>query len=312
MVIHHAGGGTLGKQNFDHEMLCYFAGNDYSANRNDRYEMNFYAAALLGSGRDQIFLKRNLIASGVGLRNRLLSFVDINLIEGAFKFWLNPQLKDKKVFIDSGAFSAFTRGAVIDIQKYCDWLKQNLREITVYAGLDVIGDWQASAKNQAYMEAHGLNPILAFHYGSPLSELERICKAYDYFAFGGMVSLAKKRNEMVAWLDRCFAVVKKFWPKKVHCFGVTAQPILERYPFYSCDSTAAIMGGGMGRVMDFKNGRLLHSDWVEELYAGHYQTADKDGKSGHLDRRIHNIKAMGAFEKYITALWAKRGIVWDG
>lgn len=273
-----------------------------------RDEMNFYAAATLGDCQGSIDLEKNI---STGLRNRLLSFADVDLVKGAFQFWLSPQLKEKKVFIDSGAFSAFTRGVKIDIKKYCDWLKQNMSEITVYAGLDVIGDWQASAKNQDYMEAQGLKPLPTFHFKSPIAELERIAKKYDYFALGGLVPLSRKKPTLNGWLDKCWQVIKKHWPKKVHCLGITAQPILEKYPFYSCDSTAAIMGGGMGRVMDFKNGRLSHSDWVEELKEGHYQTADKNGKSGHLDRRIHNIKAMVAFEKYITALWSKRGITWD-
>ena len=42
------------------------------------------------------------------------------------------------VFLDSGAFSAWTRGMEIDIQKYIEFIKQNQDIITVYANLDVI------------------------------------------------------------------------------------------------------------------------------------------------------------------------------
>lgn len=313
MIIYHAGGGILGDKNLESEMFFYFAGTDYRANKDEKYEMNFYAAGndVLGDNIGNKELEYVNRALKVGLRNRLLSFVDVDLVKGAFQFWLNPQLQDKKVFIDSGAFSAFTRGAKIDIKKYCDWLKQHLQEIEVYAGLDVIGDWQASAKNQDYMEAQGLKPLPTLQFKSPIAELERIVKKYEYFALGGLVPLSRSKPVLNAWLTKCWSVIKKYWPRKVHCLGITAQPILEKYPFYSCDSTAAIMGGGMGRVMDFVGGKLSHSDWVTELKEGHYQTADKDGKSAHLDRRIHNIKAMVAFEKYITELWKKRGIVWN-
>lgn len=289
-------------------MKLYHAGTDFCANRDDKYEMNFYAAATIGDCDKSVILKKNIHS---GLRNRLLSYADVDLVKGAFSFWLSPSLREKKLFIDSGAFSAFTRGVKIDIKEYCEWLKINLKEIEVYANLDVIGDWKSSAKNQAFMESQGLKPLPTFHYQSPLNELERICKQYSYFALGGLVPLSKKRPTLMAWLDKCFAVIKKQWPKKIHCLGITAQPILERYPFYSCDSTAAIMGGGMGRVMNFEQGKLSHSDWVTELKEGVYQTADKDGKSGHLDRRIHNIEQMVAFERHITDLWTRRGITWN-
>lgn len=342
MIVYHAGGGTLGSNNLKCEMILYngvndhFAVNDhflisyankdkcsaeylklmklyqartdFVANKDEKYEMHFYAAATLGDCEKSNILEKNVYN---GLRNRLLSFADVDLVKGAFQFWLNPSLKEKRLFVDSGAFSAFTRGAQIDIQKYCDWLKQNLAQITVYAGLDVIGDYKASAKNQEYMEAQGLKPLPTFHFKSPIEELERIVSRYDYFALGGLVPLSKNKPVLNAWLTKCMSVIKKHWPKRIHCLGITSQPILERYPFYSCDSTAAIMGGGMGRVMNFAHGKLSHSDWVTELKEGEYQTADKDGKSGHLDRRIHNIKAMVEFEKYVTDLWARRGIIWN-
>ncbi len=42
------------------------------------------------------------------------------------------------VFLDSGAFTAWTKRVEIDIQKYIEFIKQNQDVLTVYANLDVI------------------------------------------------------------------------------------------------------------------------------------------------------------------------------
>ena len=52
------------------------------------------------------------------------------------------------LFLDSGAFSAETQGAKIDIQEYIDFIKEHQDVIEVYANLDVIGDPVSTWKNQ--------------------------------------------------------------------------------------------------------------------------------------------------------------------
>lgn len=160
------------------------------------------------------------------------------------------------------------------------------------------------------MEREGLSPLPTFHFRSPLSELERLCDRYEYIALGGLVPLARNHQVLVPWLKKCFSVIKKFWPRRVHALGVTSQPILEAFPFFSCDSTSAIMGAGMGRVILFKDGAMHTSKWTDELRRGLYKTADKDCGSAHPERKIFNIISMLKFEEYITDLWISRGIVW--
>ena len=50
-------------------------------------------------------------------------------------------MKNNKVelFLDSGAFSAFTQKVTIDIQEYIAFIKEHEDIIDVYANLDVIG-----------------------------------------------------------------------------------------------------------------------------------------------------------------------------
>ena len=256
----------------------------------------------------------NSIQSKNGLRNRLLSYVDIDAVKGVFQFWLNSELKEKRLFLDSGAYSAFTRGVEIDLDAYIEFVKKWENEIEVYAGLDVIGDHKKTLENIQYMESKGLKPLPTFHHGEPFDFLEFLCKNYKYIAIGGMAQLGRSRPKFKKWLDQCWVIMKKYFPIKVHGFALTSQWVLEQYPFYSVDSTSAIMGGGMGRIINFQNGKLEHSDWQEQGKQGKLLNCvdrfDVDG-SAHLSRRIHNIIQMMKFEEYITSLWAKRGVVWD-
>ena len=59
-----------------------------------------------------------------------------------------------KVFLDSGAFSAFTKGVEVDLPGYCDYIHRNMDIIEVVDGalcasvLDGIGDPKATYENQ--------------------------------------------------------------------------------------------------------------------------------------------------------------------
>jgi hypothetical protein len=281
--------------------------------------MRLYIA---GNGRQA---ESDLIDYKTGARNRLLSYAFIDdWADLAFQFWVAERPESASVFLDSGAFSAMSRGSKIDMDKYCAYIEQHREALACYAALDVIGDWRATAVNLDVMLQRGLRPVPCFHRGSPWEELDRIAREHEYIALGGMVGGEGKRgttteDDLSPHLDRCFAIIKRHWPVKVHVFGVVAQWVLEKYPLYSADSSSAIMGAGMGRVSQFKGGRLRSMPWTEYGQATH-DGAVMDGvgrtegrsKSAHPGRRKRNIEAMLALERYVTDLWAQRGVVWDG
>lgn len=213
--------------------------------------------------------------------------------------------KGIEYFLDSGAFSAFTKREKIDVKQYIDFIKETKSLWTVYAGLDVIGDYRKTAKNLETMEQAGLQPLPTFHFRSPLSELERICKEYDYFCLGGLVPLSLKRKQMEIWLDKCWSVIKRYWPKKVHAFGVNSSWIWKKYPFYSVDATSWNQGMKFGRVC-FVDGITLKGQTKKNpaLFVkskmGTWQVRTQD-----------NINAFLLMEKNITRLWEARGIDWE-
>lgn len=166
-----------------------------------------------------------------------------------------------KVFIDSGAFSAFTKGTTIDLPAYCDFIKKNIDIIEhvdgtpLYSVLDGIGDPDQTGKNQEAMERLGVRPLPCFHYGEPEKYLEWYIAHYDYITLGGMVPITTP--QLYLWLDRIwerYLTDGSGRPRlKVHGFGLTTIGIMERYPWYSVDSSSWVQIAA--------NGSLWIPDW---------------------------------------------------
>ena len=168
------------------------------------------------------------------------------------------------IFLDSGAFSAFTKGVEINLNEYIEFVKKNLDVIDVYANLDVIRDPVATLRNQEIMEAAGLHPLPVFHIGSDYSYLKHYLeKGYDYIGLG--IAAQKDKKMLIDWLDECFSKYlckKDGFPKvKVHGFGITRLGIMLRYPWYSVDSTSWVISSRMGSIYvpNFRGGKWVYN-----------------------------------------------------
>jgi|TARA_R110000824_G_scaffold260399_1_gene449070 hypothetical protein len=266
--------------------------------------MLFYHAGTHGldDGSNEVLFKH-------GLRSRLLAYGAIP--DQHQQFWLDDAPDNAQVFIDSGAFSAHTQGKPVSLTKYCEFLTK-YPNVSEYAALDVIGDPMLSRCNTEEMEVRGLKPIPTFHRGSSWQELQRIAERYERFALGGVASEGTTRGVLQPWLDGCFYWIKKHWPRRVHGFGIQAQWAIERYPFYSCDSTNVLKCAAFGDIIRFRNGRISIRDWEEDAK----KTFDggimggPNGERPYLERQLANLEALNGLRVYVTELWTKRGVTW--
>lgn len=192
--------------------------------------------------------------------------------------------------------------------------------MTHYAALDVIGNWRATADNFERMTARGLVPVPTFHKGSPWTELDRIASlGSPLMALGGMAArdASQTLGSLRSYLDRAFDRIGRHWPVRVHAFGVINQEVLERYPFYSADSTSAVLNAGMGRVSVFSHGELWDRDkltYVKQTYDAPVLDAlprQPGWDAPRTERIARNTQAIVAYERYLTDLWAGRGIRWE-
>lgn len=169
----------------------------------------------------------------------------------------NPKYVDEiamdgiKVFLDSGAFSAFTTGIDVDIKAYCDYCLKHERIIEVASVLDGIGDPLKTWQNQQLMESYGVQPLPCFHYGEPDEYLVHYIENYEYITLGGMVPISTPQLKL--WLDRIwheFLTDDQGRPKvKVHGFGLTVIDLMMRYPWFSVDSSSWLQISSFGNVL---------------------------------------------------------------
>lgn len=156
-----------------------------------------------------------------------------------------------KVFLDSGAFSAFSKGVSVDLNKYCDYIHANQDIIEFPSVLDAIGDPDGTWRNQDAMERQGVRPLPCFHYGEPEVVLEYYVKNYEYITIGGMVPISTP--QLLIWLDRIwtdYLTLPDGTPKvKVHGFGLTSLPLMFRYPWYSVDSSTWVQWAANGMIL---------------------------------------------------------------
>lgn len=156
-----------------------------------------------------------------------------------------------KVFLDSGAFSAFTQGIDIDLPAFCEYIHRNSDIIKVVSVLDGIGDPLKTYQNQLKMEALGCPALPCFHYGEDERYLEHYIANYEYITLGGMVPINKEQLRL--WLDRIwnrYLTDKDGFPiRKVHGFGLTRLGLMRRYPWYSIDSSSWVQSAVNGGIM---------------------------------------------------------------
>lgn len=244
----------------------------------------------------------------------------VNLLESYFTFkkedyteWHKKhKLENRDLFLDSGAYSAFNSGVKIDLDDYIKYVQKHKDATTIYATLDVIGDWKATKKNTEYMESKGLKPLPVFHYKSPLDELKRMCSKYDYIALGGLVPLKTNTKLLRLWLDTCFKVIyeetmKKGKPLlKVHGFGLTNFSIWRDYPFYSVDSTTWLTGAIFARRLIFEKGVMRNMQKARSKEKTLKRLALCN--DNYRDTNMNNLNDMQKGAEYITRVWARRGI----
>lgn len=246
------------------------------------------------------------------IRSWMLSYWDIKIEtfragDYAFKIITDSKMKRRKnkvnLFLDSGAFSAYTQGVEIDIQEYIDFIKEHEEIIEIYANLDVIsaskiGNEESAKKtweNQKIMEDAGLKPLPVFHYGEPEKYLIRYVKNYDYVSLGGMVPISN--TQLIPWLDKLWSKYltdEKGMPKvKVHGFGLTSLKLMLRYPWYSVDSTSWVVTGRLGSIFvpRYRNNKWIYDENSWKISVSN-QSPNRKEAGKHIDTlppKIRNI-----------------------
>lgn len=171
----------------------------------------------------------------------------------------------RQVFLDSGAFSAWSKGVTIDMRAYCDYIKRNDDILLKVDGdlwasvLDAIGDAEQTFQNQLAMEKLGVRPLPCFHFGEDPKYLEYYVANYTSITIGGLVG--KSDNVTRPWLDMIwekYMIDGAGRPKlRVHGFGLTRPDLMRRWPWYSTDSSSWVQIAAAGGVLVLPEARVI-------------------------------------------------------
>lgn len=222
--------------------------------------------------------------------------------------------------LDSGAFSVWTSGGVVDLDAYIEWAQGWHDEMpTVRAiNLDVIPGTpggkpptkrdrtaaiKASEKNAQRIRDAGLPVIEVYHWHEPIEVLDAMLdRRQPGMAIGiGGVAGHGSIVEKVAFVDGVFAHIKERaggWDgiAPLHGLGIAPDaPLGRRYPWASTDASSWLYPQRLGRRIasggkTIGNDRRNKNDDVTAIYM----------------RRV--LAKWTRFEQDLTGLWAARGV----
>lgn len=200
-----------------------------------------------------------------------------------------------RVIIDSGAFSVWNKGGSIDIEAYKNFCVSKPQTWN-FINLDVIPKTGASKadiekcceqgyENYLYLSKHIKNLMPVYHYGDNIKWLKQFMQHTDYIG----ISPANDTHENVkrVFLKQCFNITRD--KVKTHGLGYSSAEGLTLFPFYSVDSIS------YKRIPVFLKGKretLLISSKLDYIF-------------------IDRVNSFLKLEKEVTALWEKRGVIWN-
>ena len=230
--------------------------------------MNFYFSSLMPTTLEADFISTK--PNGCVLLSQLND-------RTAIERWIsrNHESDNKvKLFIDSGAYTCWTKNIAIDRDEYIQYINSISDDVECYASLDVIPgapgratlpthqeSIEASDKsweNYLYMRSRVKHPdklLYTFHIGEDYQYLKKALEYSDdlgvvgYLGLGGVVG--KNDSDIIEFLDKCFEIIQNSSNPnvRVHTFGMTRFSTLTQFPIYSTDSTTYIQKGAFGCVM---------------------------------------------------------------
>ena len=177
-----------------------------------------------------------------------------------------------KILIDSGAFTAHTKGISVDVDEYIDYLNSITEYVDCFAQVDTIpGQFgkpktteqlkaapASSFENYLYMRPKLKEPdklIPVYHQGEEVKWLRNLLEWTDengkHIPYIGISPANdKSQKEKDKFIEMCFREIKKSSNPnvKTHAFGMTNTSTLTAFPFTSGDSSSWVLSAVNGGI----------------------------------------------------------------
>lgn len=171
-----------------------------------------------------------------------------------------PIIQNCKMFLlDSGAFTYMNSGSTTNIDTYLDKYINfiNKYDIKYFFEMDtdVVHGLSKVEKMRYKLEKEtGKKCIPVWHKQRGIQYYIDLCKNYDYIAIGGIVTKEIRPSEYI-YFPKLLNTAKKY-NCKVHGLGFTRTKLLNKYKFYSVDSTSWNSCFTYAKIFSYKNGEM--------------------------------------------------------
>ena len=222
-------------------------------------------------------------------------------------------------FLDSGAATLQAhRKAAKDfdyiVKMYGEFLKLYSKHFMVVAEMDLfnIVSKKEIIKAREYLRSCCDNPnkmMPVWHVSNSFTEWKDWVAEYDYLGIG--ITKQVQIPQMVKLIRHAYEN-----GKKTHGFAVTQMDKLLACPFYSVDSTTWLNGEMYGNYLKFDRATGKINKFVSPKLIARTKGKTKNLKNINIlssanDRTDSGVVAFKEFEKYLTDLWAARGITYQ-
>ncbi len=192
--------------------------------------------------------------------------------------WIIPLMNQFKGFLlDSGAFTFMTsqKNTGINWERYVIDYGNFVKKFNInhFFELDIdsiVGLKEVERLRDLLEKTAERKCIPVWHKSRGLEYWKKMCQEYDYVAIGGIVAREIKRVQY----DIFYSLLKiaKENNTKVHGLGFTDLKGMEKYRFYSVDSTSWLSGGRYGQLYTFNGKRLYFQRSKERRIDGRKAT----------------------------------------
>lgn len=203
----------------------------------------------------------------------------------------------KNLLIDSGGYTARVKGVPIDADEFCEWLNKNGVRTAFELDTNDVAQTVRNREKQQLL-CPGTYTIPIYHITDYLAHREMLddfVARYPYIGVSlGGASLELRSTELRRdFLDHVFSKTRDV--TAVHGLGITGRTFMERYPFFSVDSTSWLQASRYG---------------TSRLNKGSLLTKFKSRTRHYIERSTQEVHSWLAEERRITALWSHRGVRW--
>lgn len=223
------------------------------------------------------------------------------------------------LLLDSGAFTVWQSGGVVDLDEYVAWAQAYVADFpgTIPINLDVIpGTPEGGAptkrqrdkaiaeseRNADAIRAAGLRVMEVYHWHEPIDVLDRLLDRRErgvQVGIGGVAGPGSSTGK-IAFVDSVFAHLRERYGWKalppIHGLGISPDsPLGRRYPWYSIDANSWVYPHRLGRSVG-RGGKTTGKD---------SRTGKSELAALYMGRMLDRWTRL---ERSYTALWESRGV----